>query len=120
MSAEEIYKWIGARIRVAREQAGLTQADLAKALGQYRTSITNIEAGKQRLLVHRLADLARVLDIDMAALLGQPTEAERESLENTVTAHARLRALSHEAATLRASLRLQSRKLRGSRGPERR
>ena len=36
---------IGQRIRLAREAAGVTQLELAEAIGLTRTSIANIEAG---------------------------------------------------------------------------
>jgi transcriptional regulator with XRE-family HTH domain len=65
----EIYIQVGYRIRQARKAARLTQEKLAKRVSLTRTSVTNIEKGRQKLLVHTLADLARELDIPVAKLL---------------------------------------------------
>lgn len=43
---------MGAKIRIVREALGLTQDDLATRVGLNRTSVTNIEAGRQRLILH--------------------------------------------------------------------
>lgn len=60
---------IGRAIKDARERAELTQEDLAKLVGIGRTSITNIEAGKQRLPIDLLYDIADVLEVQAATLL---------------------------------------------------
>ncbi|SRR6266498_3987843 len=65
----ELYKQIGYRIRQARKAAGLTQEKLAEQVSLTRTSVTNIEKGRQRLLVHTLAEIARELDVPLAKLL---------------------------------------------------
>jgi len=52
MAIELCYKQFGLRVRQLREALGLTQAELAKRVGLERTSIANIEAGKQRILLH--------------------------------------------------------------------
>lgn len=69
MKHDEVYAMVGERIRAAREQHGLTQEDLAAAIGLTRTSITNIERGRQRLLLHTLCDIAGILRIEPASLL---------------------------------------------------
>jgi len=56
-----IYKIIGGRIRDERRKHELTQNELASRVGLNRTSITNVEKGKQKLLVHTLVDIARSL-----------------------------------------------------------
>lgn len=48
---EPIYILFGARVRQMREILGMTQADLAKRVGLTRTSVVNIEAGRQRVLL---------------------------------------------------------------------
>lgn len=52
---------IGELIRLRREGAGLTQADVARAVGLTRASISNIEAGRQRFNVEMLYKLAAAL-----------------------------------------------------------
>jgi transcriptional regulator with XRE-family HTH domain len=68
-SPDRFYEELGARIQNLRRQRGLRQQDLAAALSMARTSIANIEAGRQRLLAHMLLDLAWVLKVDLAELL---------------------------------------------------
>jgi transcriptional regulator with XRE-family HTH domain len=65
----ELYKTIGSRIRKARGESELTQEALAAAVSLTRTSITNIEKGRQNLLVHKLIEIAQVLQIAPADLL---------------------------------------------------
>lgn len=58
---EPVYQAIGARIRMIREAVGIDQATLAKRVRLTRTSLTNIEAGRQRISLHRAQDLAVAL-----------------------------------------------------------
>jgi DNA-binding XRE family transcriptional regulator len=69
MMVEPIYREIGFRIARARDHAGLTQQALANSVGLGRTSIVNIEAGRQRVMVHHLAAVARTLGVRLASLL---------------------------------------------------
>lgn len=68
-ASQPTYEDIGRRIRLYRESRGLTQMELAEASALTRTSIVNIERGRQRFLVHTLLDLARVLRVDPQDLL---------------------------------------------------
>lgn len=58
---EAVHVAVGARVRYIREQLGLTQDDLAKRVGLTRCSLTNIETGRQRLLLHTVERLADAL-----------------------------------------------------------
>ena len=49
---------LAGRVRSARKAARLTQAELATACGLERTSVTNIEAGKQVLTERTIRALA--------------------------------------------------------------
>lgn len=49
---EPIYRLMGAKIEQLRNVLGWSQEDLAKKVGLTRGSIANIEAGKQRILLH--------------------------------------------------------------------
>ena len=69
MTHDELYAEIGRRIRFARERHGMKQGELAAAVSLTRTSITNIEQGRQRLLVHTLCDIGVALNEEPSALL---------------------------------------------------
>src|SRR6516164_2643466 len=49
---------IAARLRAAREQAGLSQGQAAKVLGVHRPAITEMEAGRRIVSAEELAALA--------------------------------------------------------------
>lgn len=77
---------LGKRIRAARE-GKLTQAALGAKVGLSRTAITNIECGRQRLLVDQLVQIATAIGVPPTNLLpsseaganqqiGAPTIAE--------------------------------------------
>lgn len=51
------YEEIGRKLQKAREEAGLSQGELAKRLGCTQASLSNYELGKRRLY---LADLQRI------------------------------------------------------------
>lgn len=61
VAVREIYEIFGSRVARAREAAGLTQAQVAEAVGLSRASVANIEAGRQRVLLHQVFDLAHAL-----------------------------------------------------------
>lgn len=62
---------LGERIRTRRESK-MTQAELAERIGLSRTSVTNIERGRQRLLVDQLVEIAKTLSVSPAELLPPP------------------------------------------------
>src|SRR5438132_978141 len=76
ISEERLYKIIGDRIRQGRKEQGLTQAELAQEMGFERTSITNIESGKQHPPLHLLYKLCAVLEMDIKSLLPDPSEVK--------------------------------------------
>jgi len=79
-SQTALYSQIGMRIRELRQKNELSQTRLAEIVGLKRTSITNIEKGRQKILVHTLWDLAEALSVKVKDLL--PAEAlETPSLD---------------------------------------
>jgi transcriptional regulator with XRE-family HTH domain len=64
-----LYAALGARIRQLRKSQGLGQEQLADLVGVTRTSITNIEAGRQRVPLDRIYDIADALDVQAVDLL---------------------------------------------------
>lgn len=59
--ARAFYSLVGRRIRDARQARGLSQTELAAAASLGRTSIANIEAGRQRVPLHKLQEIATAL-----------------------------------------------------------
>lgn len=69
MDVDRFYVELGARIRSRRVHVGVDQASLAGSVGLGRTSISNIEAGRQRVQLHVLCMIADTLDTTVAELL---------------------------------------------------
>jgi len=70
---------VGARLRIAREAANITQADAAAVIEAARTTIVAIEQGQRRVRIHELQKLARLYRMSVNALLRQ--EAVHVDLE---------------------------------------
>jgi transcriptional regulator with XRE-family HTH domain len=69
---ELVYQMIGLRIRKIRETLGWSQNDLCKKLednGLIRTSIANIELGKQRIMLHDVEAIAKAFGMTAKQLL---------------------------------------------------
>jgi len=62
------YADIGRRIRDARIRMGSTQAQIAARASMTRSSLANIEAGRQRIPIHILVSVAEVLGVDVVEL----------------------------------------------------
>jgi transcriptional regulator with XRE-family HTH domain len=60
---------VGARVRLIRETLGMQQEELAKRVGVTRSSIANIEIGRQRMLLNTIEELARALGTSPKQLL---------------------------------------------------
>ena len=69
MEQAALYQAVGENIRRLRTARGLKQGDLAGLVGLSRASVTNVELGRQRLLVDQLFRFAEVLGCPPAALL---------------------------------------------------
>jgi transcriptional regulator with XRE-family HTH domain len=95
---DEICKRFGKLLAGRRTESGMSQEAFAKAVGLSRTSITNIERGRQPVSLHTLYFMADILGVEPAdllppatkntvalALTGQPdsklTAQEKEQLE---------------------------------------
>lgn len=64
-----LYRIIGERLKQRRFESGVTQAQLAEATGVMRTSITNIEAGRQKPPLHLLYKLCMALDMEVSSFV---------------------------------------------------
>ncbi len=58
---EAIHQSVGLAVRRIREALGIDQGSLAKRVGLTRTSIVNIEAGRQRIILDDVEVFARAL-----------------------------------------------------------
>ena len=76
---EEIYKMFGRRLRELREKNRVPQEELATLSGLTRSSIANIENGKQRVMLHQLLKFAEALRVDLATLV--PNQSKGPELQ---------------------------------------
>jgi len=86
----DYYAAIGRKIADVRGQTGITQEALAAKISLSRTSIINIEKGRQQLLVHTLVDIARALHVTPSDLIpesqrGEPTDINSVLRESGVS-----------------------------------
>ena len=55
----------------AREKSGMTQTELADALGEYQSFVARLESGQRRLDVIEFIRLAEVLDFDLTEMISK-------------------------------------------------
>jgi len=79
---------LAARLRLAREQAGLSQGQVAKMLGLHRPSVSEAEAGRRKVSSDEIAELARIYAVDVAWLVGSETRTS-DQVEDRVALAAR-------------------------------
>lgn len=70
---DRVYRMFGSAVRALREEKNVTQEDLAQRVNLSRTSITNIEKGRQRVLLHQMLEIASALDADPSTLVPPPS-----------------------------------------------
>lgn len=92
---DAFYADVGKMIKKYRVQAGFTQAELASRIEMTRSSVANIEAGRQRFPLHVLAQLSEILDsqpsvlipaksyFTASAALSKETHAELDEISST-------------------------------------
>jgi transcriptional regulator with XRE-family HTH domain len=68
------YRELGARIATARKAQGLTQVQLAEALGIAQQTLAHYEGGKLRVAVALLPPLAQLLGLSVDELIGTPAK----------------------------------------------
>lgn len=72
----ELYRTVGKNIRVRREKLKLSQNTIADDVGVQRTSITNIESGRQKPPLHLLYSICLALKIELADVLPKTGDVE--------------------------------------------
>jgi transcriptional regulator with XRE-family HTH domain len=75
-----LYMEFGRLLRQSRTNAGLTQSQVAERVGLSRTSITNMEKGRQHVLLHQLFLLASAVGVTPSDLLPHGRAALEELL----------------------------------------
>lgn len=75
-NTDVFYKRIGENIRAKRKERGLSQEGLARAIGLKRPSMSNIEKGRQNILLHTFCDIVETLDSNANALLPERLRPE--------------------------------------------
>ena len=66
---------IAERLRLAREQAGLSQGQVARLLHKHRPTISEIEAGRRRVSAEEVGMFADIYEVSASWLLGRETDA---------------------------------------------
>jgi transcriptional regulator with XRE-family HTH domain len=65
----DFYEDFGRRLARIRRAAGLSQQTLGERVGLSRTSIVNVEKGRQRVPLHMLIEFAAALGVEPTSLL---------------------------------------------------
>lgn len=74
---DPLYQMFGSRVRALRERKNVTQEELGRRIDLSRTSIVNIEKGRQRVLLHQVVEIADALDAKPAELLPKASPIEK-------------------------------------------
>jgi transcriptional regulator with XRE-family HTH domain len=94
VEAERLYALLGFKIRQVREGKKISQARLAEKVGLTRTSVTNLEKGRQRVPLHVIYQVAKALGVETAALLPVHADLEAGMLQRLILSRSRFSDLS--------------------------
>src|SRR5690349_24638545 len=84
MGQQQDWSDVGDRVQGARAAAGMSQGELAEAIGLDRTMVAKIESGTRRVDALELARLATALHVPMAHFLdAQPLVLSRRTVALT-------------------------------------
>jgi transcriptional regulator with XRE-family HTH domain len=70
------FKALGARVAQRRQEVGLTQVQLAEALGVAQQTLGSYEVGRNRIPVSMLPALAQALKVEIEVLLGNAAKSK--------------------------------------------
>ena len=80
MSEQEPFRQaIAARLRLAREMAGLTQGQVAKSRGWHRPTVSEIEAGRRKVSAEEVSMLAELYGVNVPWIVGEEEESSLAS-----------------------------------------
>lgn len=74
-----VYAQLGRAMAARRTSLGLTQQEIADRIGVSRASIANVERGRQKVLLHQVYALARVLALKSITDLVPATLPKRDT-----------------------------------------
>jgi DNA-binding XRE family transcriptional regulator len=83
------YRKLAEQVRDRREALGLTQAELAERAVMSRSSVANLETGRQAILLHQFVGLAKALELPWTELMpdiDEPAAADVRTLPKAVEA----------------------------------
>lgn len=72
---------LAGRLRAAREQAGLSQGQVAKLMNLHRPTISEIEAGRRRVVSEELTKFGELYKVSVAWLMGEEGEGADARVE---------------------------------------
>lgn len=102
--ASQFYRGFGAAVRRRRDSLAMTQSTLGQRIGLTRSSVANLEAGRQRVPLHVLQQLSEALDVSAQELLPAPMAPaatfDLEQVEREVSSES-----SHAADFVRSIMR---------------
>lgn len=79
--AESVRATIATRLRAAREQAGLSQGQVAKLIGLQRPSISELEAGRRKVSAEEVARFAEIYHVSVSWLMKEESEVPDPAVE---------------------------------------
>lgn len=87
---------VAVRVKMAREQAGLSQGQSARLLDMHRPTISEIEAGRRRVAADELVGFADLYGVSLDWLTGQVPAIESVADERVAMAARELERLKPE------------------------
>jgi DNA-binding XRE family transcriptional regulator len=113
LDSDRLYELIGDRIRRIREaqMPRMSQGDLAKILGLQRTSVTNIELGKQKPTLDTLLRLCEHFALEIDAIVPKLREVSIVQARSVVIG-GKSQEVGAKTASLLSSLRPSTRERR--------
>lgn len=74
--SKKYYEYVAIKIREARIRQGLTQADVADAIGKQRAAYAQYERGAAAIDMDVWTKIAKVLHLDLAKVMKEALEYE--------------------------------------------
>lgn len=71
---------VARRLRAAREQAGLSQGQVARLLGMQRPTISEIEAGRRKVSAEELSQFAHIYKVSVSWLTNEQPDVPDPSV----------------------------------------
>lgn len=82
LKLNDFYRDFGMMLKVARKKAGLTQDGLAERVGMSRSSIANIETGRQKTPLHTLLEFSGSMGVQPVDLLPAQDQPEQQTVSD--------------------------------------